>query len=50
MPLMARGRSTWTRFLLWHGWLLGLSTAGERDRLGGFSGSVDSQVTSDHNG
>ena len=31
MPLMARDRSRWPRCLLWHGWLLGLSIAGERD-------------------
>ena len=31
MPLMARDRSNWPRCLLWHGWLPGLSTAGERD-------------------
>ena len=31
MPLMARDRSSLPRCLLWHGWLPGLGTAGERD-------------------
>ena len=31
MPLVARDRSTWPRYLLWLGWLLGLSSAGEGD-------------------
>ena len=31
MPLMARNRSNWPLCLLWHGWLLGLSLAGELD-------------------
>ena len=35
MPLMARDRSKWPRCLPWHGWLLGLSTAGERDPWAG---------------
>ena len=30
MSLMARDRSKWPRCLLWHGWLPGLSAAGER--------------------
>ena len=29
--LMAQDRSKWPRCLLWHGWLPGLSLAGERD-------------------
>ena len=28
--LVARDRSSWPRCLLWHGWLPGLSVAGER--------------------
>ena len=31
VPLVARDRSKWPRRLLWHGWLPGLSLAGERD-------------------
>ena len=31
VPLMARDRSKWSPCLLWHGWLPGLSLAGERD-------------------
>ena len=31
MPLMARDRGNWPRCLLWHSWLPGLSSAGERD-------------------
>ena len=33
VSLMARDRSKWPRCLLWHGWLLGLTTAGERAPL-----------------
>ena len=31
MSLMAMDRRKWPRCLLWHGWLPGLSLAGERD-------------------
>ena len=31
MHLMSNDRGMWPRCLLWHGWLLVLSTAGERD-------------------
>ena len=37
---MARGRSKWPWCLLWHGWLLGLSTAGERDPWAAFLGQL----------
>ena len=39
-PLMARDRREWLRCLIWHGWLLGLGLAGERDP--GSAGSQDS--------
>ena len=38
MPLMTRDRSKWLRCLLWHGWLLGLSDAGERDPWAAYLG------------
>ena len=40
MPLMARDRSRWPRCLLWHGWLPGRSTAGERDPWAASLGQV----------
>ena len=39
-PLMARDRGNWLQCLLWHGWLPGLSSGGERDPFGCFSRSV----------
>ena len=39
MPLMARDRSNWPRCLLWHGWLPGLTLAGEKEPLGCFTWS-----------
>ena len=38
--LFARDRSKWPRCLLWHGFLPGLSTAGERDPWTGSLGRV----------
>ena len=44
MTLMARDRNNWPRCLLWHGWLPGLSAAGERDPWAALLGILADRV------